>query len=117
MKKTVLLALVGFVVALDAASAALALDPGSSWSEIRGTPNVIARIPLIFFGTRGVPVTEVCVKEDTLRTVEESGVASEVPRGTRSLSYDIQVVQMFRTGERDHDRLLFIKHHDIRLCQ
>jgi hypothetical protein len=38
-----------------------AVGPQSSWEEIRSTPELIPLARQIFFGTRGVSVTDVCV--------------------------------------------------------
>jgi hypothetical protein len=116
MRRAISVTLILAFALSSAASAAPALGPGSSWSEIRGTPNVLARPPLIFFGATGVPVTEVCVNRDSLRAVNHASVTTEVPVSSHSLSYDIEVEEIFGNGDRPHTRLLFLKHLDIPAC-
>ena len=116
MRKAIPLTLISALIIPSAASATPVLGPGSSWVDIRSTPNVSARPPLIFFGTTGIPVTDLCVSGDKLRATHHDGVTGEVAVATHSLSYDVQVVQPSDGGERSRERLLFRKHFDIPAC-
>ena len=50
-----------------------AVGPQSSWEEIRSTPGLIVLGPQIFFGTRGVSVTDLCLSGDKLRAPRVDG--------------------------------------------
>lgn len=116
MRTTVPVAmLLGFVL-IATANATPMLGPDSNWSEIRSTPNVYGRPPLIFFGTTGVPVTDVCTVEGRFRAVNRNSLTSEVPVAMHPLSYDIEVVETFGNGNHSHTRLLFLKHLQIPGC-
>ena len=116
MRMTVPVAmLLGFVL-IAAANATPMLGPDSTWSDIRSTPNVYGRPPLIFFGTTGVPVTDVCIVGGRFRAVNRNSLSSEVPVAMHPLSYNIEVVETFGGGEHPHTRLLFFKHLQIPAC-
>ncbi|HSB80826.1 MAG TPA: hypothetical protein VLM91_18750 [Candidatus Methylomirabilis sp.] len=116
MRKIIPVALVLALVLIRATSAAPSLGPDSPWSDIRSTPNVLAKPPLIFFGSTGVPVTDVCTAGGSFRAVNRNHIASEVPVGMRPLIYEIEVVEIFGNGDHPHTRLLFLKHLDIPAC-
>jgi hypothetical protein len=100
----------------SAASPTPILGPGSSWAEIRNTPNVYARPPMIFFGTTGIPVTDLCLVGDKLRAAHRDGETAEVSATIHPLIYDIQIVEPSSGGERSRERLLFLKHFEIPAC-
>jgi hypothetical protein len=114
MRMTPVVMLLVFGV-VTAASATPMLGPDSSWSDIRSTPNVYGRPPLIFFGTTGIPVTDVCTVEGRFHAVNRNSLTSEVPVAMHPLSYDIEVVETFE-GKNPHSRLLFLKHLEIPAC-
>jgi len=107
--------LVAFAL-LSAAWAAPAIGPGSSWSEIKHTPNVYVKSPMILFGVRGITVTDVCISGDTLRAVSSDGVTLEGPVASHRKSYDIEVDEVHDVGEFTVSRVLFIKHLDLPAC-
>lgn len=117
MRKAIPLTLIFALGLPSGASAIPALGPVSSWAEIRNTPNVYARPPMIFFGTTGIPVTDLCLVGDKLRAAHRDEVTAEVPATIHPLSYDIQVVEPSGGGERSRERLLFLKHFDIPACK
>ncbi len=116
MRMTVPLAVLLALALIGAASAVAMLGPDSSWSDIRSTPNVYGRPPLIFFGTTGVPVTDVCTVGDKFHAVNRNSLTAEVPVAMHPLSYDIEVVETFGNGDHPHERLLFLKHLQIPAC-
>jgi hypothetical protein len=71
---------------------------------------------MIFFGTTGIPVTDLCVVGDKLRAAHRDGVTGEVSVATHPLGYDVQVVKPSDGGERSREQVLFLKHFDIPAC-
>jgi hypothetical protein len=94
-----------------------AVGPQSSWEEIRSTPGLILLAPQIFFGTRGVSVTDVCVTGDTLRAPGPDGRSAEVPAAGRTLRYAIRVGVPAGDAETSTIRVLFVKSFDIPACK
>ena len=94
----------------------LAVGPQSSWKEIRTTPGLIVLGPQIFFGTRGVSVTDLCLSGDKLRAPRADGGVAEVPAAGRQLSYMIRVGIPAGDGETSTIRVLFVKPFDIPAC-
>jgi hypothetical protein len=93
-----------------------AVGPQSSWGEIRSTPGLIVLGPQIFFGTRGVSVTDVCLSGDKLRAPSADGGTPGVPAAGRKLSYMIRVGVPAGDGETSYVRVLFVKPFDIPPC-
>lgn len=93
-----------------------AVGPQSSWEEIRSTPGLIVLSPQIFFGTRGVSVTDLCLSGDKLRAPRGDGGAAEVPAAGRQLRYMIRVGVQAGDGETSTIRVLFVKPFDIPAC-
>ena len=116
MRMTGSVALLLMFALTGAASATPTLGPESSWADIRSTPNVYGRPPLIFFGTTGIPVTDVCTIGGRLRAVDRNISTSEVPVAMPPLTYDVEVVETFGNGNHPHTRLLFLKHLQIPAC-
>ncbi len=97
-------------------SPAPAIGPQSSWEEIRSTPGLIVLGPQIFFGTRGVSVTDVCRSGDKLRAPRAEGGTAEVPVAGRQLRQIIPVGVPAGDGETSRIRVLFVKPFDIPPC-
>ncbi|HSB70551.1 MAG TPA: hypothetical protein VLT62_14595 [Candidatus Methylomirabilis sp.] len=117
MKPRIVLTLVASLGLLSAAGGAFALGPDSSWSEIRSTPNVRIRAPMIFFGAHAISVTDICRRGDKLRAQTSEGTTVEVPQPSGSRGYDIEVYRIEGGIRRTREILLFIKWFDIPACR
>lgn len=116
MRKALLLALVAWLGVIGPTSEVFALDPGSPWSEIRSAPDVIPLAPMIFFGTRGISVLDVCASGDTLQTPSGENGSARVAVGSTRRNYDIRVDRVTGGGEHPRFQYLFTKHFEIPAC-
>src|SRR5574341_630155 len=116
MRTVLLLALVAWLGVLAPTSEVFALDPGSPWPEIRSAPDVIPQAPMIFFGTHGIPVLDVCVSGDTLQAPSGVDGSARVAVGSTRRNYDIRVDRVTGGGEHSRFQYLFTKHFEIPAC-
>ncbi len=117
VRKALVFTLTALLTVATAAGAAISLGPGSTWDEIRSTPDLIPEAPMIFFGVHGVSVLDVCMHGDALRAVTSSGTTAETAVGPHRRHYDIRVNRhVIVVGEHSYDRYLFTKPFDIPAC-
>jgi len=118
MRRGICLALLTAVSASCATieTPAPAVGPQSSWEEIRSTPGLVVLAPQIFFGTRGVSVTDLCVSGDTLRAPTVGRGAAEVPVAGHELRYMVRVGIPVGDGETSTIRVLFVKPFEVPPC-
>ena len=116
MKQALGLTLVASLWALNGAGSAFALGPDSSWSEIRSTPGILIRAPMILFGAHAISVLDICRNGDSLRAQSSEGTKVEVPVRSASQSYNIEVHAIVGGIRRTREILLFIKRFDIPTC-
>jgi hypothetical protein len=101
---------------MNVASWAFVLSPSSPWAEIRSTPNILVRAPLISFGGVAVSVLDVCGSDDKLRAKTSGGQTVEVPVGSTPQSYDIEVDRLVGGLRHIREISLFTKHFTIPPC-
>ncbi|HTU03769.1 MAG TPA: hypothetical protein VMG58_18185 [Candidatus Sulfotelmatobacter sp.] len=119
-----LISMLGLILVFGCASAPLerlspvaALTPASSWAEIRSAPSVIARAPLVFFGTTGVSVLDLCRRGDRVERGDSLTMGADIPASAVRRAYAIPVVYILNAGaEHPHDVYLFTKHYAIPAC-
>ena len=117
LKQGMVLALVVWLGVLHGGGWAFALGPDASWSEIRSTPNILIRAPMIWFGAHAISVLEVCRSGDTLRAQTSEGLTVEVPLQSTPQSYRIQVDRIVGGIRRTREIPLFLKWFDIPTCR
>ena len=116
MKWVMLLTLVASLGVLSGAGWAFRLGPDSSWSEIRGTPNILIRAPMIWFGAHAISVVDICRNGDKLRAQTSEGMTIEVPLNSAPQSYNIEVDRIVGGISRIREIPLFTKRFDIPTC-
>ncbi len=92
------------------------IGPESSWTEIRHTPDILVRAPMISFGTHAITVIDVCRQDDRLRGLTDSGQSLETPLKAIPESYTIQVFRIIGGMLQLYEFYLFSKPFTIPPC-
>ena len=116
MKQSLALAVVASLGLLTGAGSAFMLGPDSSWSEIRSTPYILIRAPMLWFGAHAISVLGICRQDDTLRARTGEGVTVETPLKSASQSYSVEVYRLVGGIRRTREIFLFTKRFDIPPC-
>ena len=116
MKHGRLLTLVGVVGILSSARGAAPLGPESSWAEIRRTPNILIRAPMIWFGAHGISVMDTCKNGDKLQAQTSEGMTVEVPLKSTPQTYNIEVNRLVGGLSYIKEIPLFTKRFEIPPC-
>ncbi len=116
LKQLLLLTLVGALGVLSRAGWAAPLGPDSSWSEIRSTPSILIRAPMIWFGADALSVLDICRSGDELRGQTSAGVTVEVPLKSAPQSYTIEVDRIVGGLRHIREIPLFTKRFTIPPC-